>query len=201
MTFSPMTTLQEKSAGFPDYDQFVARFYEDLWRFAMSLAGNLDDAFDLTQQTFYLLQIRGHQIRDPQKTKGWLFSTLYREYLKKCRREARFPHFEMDQVEEDLPRLTPDNVEKMDAGIVFAAMQKLEDKFRIPLSLFYIEELSYKEIAELLGLPAGTVMSRLSRAKAHIRSLLRMEEKTQLRTDMDAPLNVQLWRACASPTN
>lgn len=61
---------------------------------------------------------------------------------------------------------------EMDAGVVMAALQEVEEVFRAPLVLFYLEELSYQEIAEALDVPAGTVMSRLSRGKAQLRARL-----------------------------
>ncbi len=63
-------------------------------------------------------------------------------------------------------------VDKLDAGVVLSALQALEENYRVPIALFSLEELSYKEIAELLGVPMGTVMSRPSRGKAMLRRKL-----------------------------
>lgn len=166
-----MSAFEEK-IGVLNLDELVTEYYQDVWRFAMSLVGNPADASDLTQQTFYLLQIRGHQIRDFRKAKGWLFTTLHREYLKARRHESRFPEFELSRVENELPTIISEDIEKMEAAAVLAGLQRLGEKLRTPISLFYIEGMSYKEIAEWLGVPAGTVMSRLSRGKMHLRCLL-----------------------------
>ena len=177
-----MSAFAERTAAL-NMDELVTRYYEDVWRFAMSLAGNSTDASDLTQQTFYLLQTRGHQIRDARKTKAWLFSTLYHEYLRRHRHQRKFPKLELSQVENELPHVTPDDLQRMDAATVFARMQSLEDKLRIPLSLFYMEEMSYKEIAEFLNVPVGTVMSRLFRAKLLLRGLLGVKSETEQRSE------------------
>ena len=63
-------------------------------------------------------------------------------------------------------------MENLDAALVLDALQTLDDNFRAPLVMFYLENLSYKEIAEILQLPLGTVMSRLSRGKAQLRQRL-----------------------------
>jgi RNA polymerase sigma-70 factor (ECF subfamily) len=75
-----------------DYEKIVALYHHDLYRFAYSLAGNADDACELTQETYYRLLSNDRQLRDPTKIKAWLFTTLYRVFLGQKRRSARFPH-------------------------------------------------------------------------------------------------------------
>ena len=80
--------------------------------------------------------------------------------------------------EQDIAAEEIDRVARLDAGIVMAALQTVDDVFRAPLTLFYLEELSYHEIAEALEVPMGTVMSRLSRGKAQLRAALAREERS-----------------------
>lgn len=64
-----------------DYEQaVVAAYYESLYAFAFSLAGNADDACELTQEAYCRLLTKGGQMRDPSKVKSWLFTTLYRVF-------------------------------------------------------------------------------------------------------------------------
>lgn len=155
-----------------DYEQAVALYHEDLHRFALSLARNPDDARDLTQESYCRLLTKSGHLRDRTKVKSWLFTTLYRVFLGWKRHEKRFPHTELSLVEPELPALTADVVDKLDAGTVWAALDEIDDHHRTPLTLFYLQSLSYGEIAAMLDVPIGTVMSRLSRAKAQLRAIL-----------------------------
>lgn len=156
--------------GFP---RLVERHYAGLYRFALSLAKNPSDAGDLTQQTFYIWATKGHALRDETKAKTWLFTTLYREFLRVRRRDGRITALDdLAPTDQDPPDVDADVIGKMDAQLVMAALQEVDLVFREPLTLFYLQDLSYLEIAEILVVPIGTVMSRLSRGKAQLRTLL-----------------------------
>ena len=150
----------------------VEQHYTNLYRFAFSLARDQSAAWDLTQQTFYVWAKKGHQLRDPGKVKSWLFTTLYREFLATCRRDRHFTSDEMNEDEHAAPQGAPDALYPFDSASVHEALGKLKDESRVALTLFYLKSNSYKEIAEILGVPIGTVMSRISRGKAELRKLL-----------------------------
>jgi RNA polymerase sigma-70 factor, ECF subfamily len=157
----------------PDtFQQLVDRYYAALYRFGLSLSGNADAAADLVQQTFYLWAEKGHQLRDATKAKSWLFTTLYREYLSTYRRNVKFPQVELEEAAEQLPSIAPEVLDELDGATVVGALTQVDEVFRGPLTLFYLEELSYREIADVLDVPIGTVMSRLSRGKEQLRQLL-----------------------------
>lgn len=155
-----------------EFEDLVRTCYQDLYRFALSLARNEADACDLTQQTFYRYAERGHQVRDRAKVKGWLVTTLHRLFLAGRRHETRFPQVTLDDSEADLPVITPAAVESLDGATVMAALLGLDDLYRAPLELFYVENQSYEDIARTLDIPVGTVMSRLSRGKGLLRQRL-----------------------------
>ncbi|MDP3073190.1 MAG: RNA polymerase sigma factor [Opitutaceae bacterium] len=156
-----------------DYEQAVALYHEDLHRFALSLARNPDDARDLTQESYCRLLTKSGQVRDHTKVKSWLFTTLYRVFLGRKRHEKRFPHTELSLTELELPAPATDFLDRIDANTVWAALERIDEHHRTPLTLFYLQSLSYREIAVMLDVPIGTVMSRLSRAKAQLRALLK----------------------------
>lgn len=155
-----------------EFAQLVDDHYAGLFRFALSLAQREADACDLTQQTFLRWAMKGHQLRDRARAKTWLYTTLYREFLGSRRQQARHVHVELADAEADLPPVTPAQLEHIEGRAVMEALQQLDEPFRAPLTLFYLEDHSYSEIAEILDIPIGTVMSRLSRAKAQLRDLL-----------------------------
>ena len=156
-----------------DFNALVDSFYTALYRFALSLSRKESDAADLVQQTFYIWALKGHQLRDESKVKTWLFMTLYREFLARRRHDDRF----IDIVDGDTrlvdpPDLSPAAVDALDAATVQDALHQLEARYRAPLTLFYMQQHSYREIADILSIPQGTVMSRISRGKAELRKTL-----------------------------
>jgi RNA polymerase sigma-70 factor (ECF subfamily) len=151
------------------FQNVVNAHYEPLYRFALSLSRSEADACDLVQQTFYRWATKGGQLRDKSKAKSWLFTTLYREFLGRRRHEDRFPKVEISSVD-DSEFAAPSFLEsKMDGANVLSALQQLDETYRAPLALFYLEEHSYRDIAEILEIPIGTVMSRISRGKDLLR--------------------------------
>ena len=160
------------SASGPDFDALVDTYYQGLYRFAFSLSGTEAEAGDLTQQTFYVWAKKGHQLRDTSKVKTWLFTTLHREFLKSRRRYSRFPHHSLDHVEAELPTTPPRSGTGVDSQIVLEVLTQLDESYKAPLTLFYLKDHSYKDIAEILEIPLGTVQSRISRGKAQLRQRL-----------------------------
>lgn len=155
-----------------DFERLIEQFYMPLYRFALSLSRNEADACDLVQQTFYLWATKGHQLRDGTKVKTWLFTTLRREFLGSKRHEDRFSNLE-DEVQLSEPSdLGPAIGKELDADTVQKALHELAERYRGPLSLFYMQQHSYREIAEILDIPVGTVMSRISRGKAELRKAI-----------------------------
>lgn len=182
-TLSP-TDSTRATASRIDYDWAVEQFYKPLYRFGFGLAGSESDAADLTQDTYRILLTKGETIRDPSKLKSWLFTTLYREFLARRRHATRFPETPIDSAGSEVPAIMPGHAENLDASSAVDALQQLDDKYRAPLTMFYLEELSYKEIAEVLGLPIGTIMSRLARGKELLRKRLLESAPTGARKRM-----------------
>jgi RNA polymerase sigma-70 factor (ECF subfamily) len=154
------------------FENLVNAHYEPLYRFALSLARSEADAGDLVQQTFYRWAAKGDQLRDSSKAKSWLFTTLHREFLGRRRHEDKFPKVEISLVEEsELTAISPSAEKQIDGASVMSALQRLDEMYRAPLALFYLDEHSYRDIAEILEVPVGTVMSRISRGKELLRQI------------------------------
>src|SRR5205814_8984390 len=122
----------QESAERPDFERLVEQYYRSLYQFAFSLSRSESDACDLTQQTFYIWATKGQQLRDASKVKTWLFTTLHREFLETRRRQKRFPHFELDQVE--LPSISPARVNELDSAQVLQALAQIDDIYQGPVS-------------------------------------------------------------------
>lgn len=162
----------------PSFEEIVDAHYQGLHRFALSMCRSETTAQDLVQQTFLQWAKKGHVLREAGKVKTWLFTTIYREWLSVARREKKHVVVEFEpEVHGAVHNGDDAENPRVDSATLQTALQELEPNYRAPLVLFYLKELSYREIAEALGIPMGTVMSRLSRAKDNLRSiLLRLDE-------------------------
>ena len=159
-----------------NFDEIVSAFYQPLYRFGYSLAKNEHEAGDLAQQTFFIYSEKGSSLRDKSKVKSWLFTTLYREFLRRKRKDDRMDNYEPEMLEAAGGTVEPHIRRSMDANLAVDALAEVDEVYREPLSLFYLKDLSYKEIAEILDVPIGTIMSRLSRGKAQLRDIFKRKE-------------------------
>ena len=157
----------------PSFEQVVELYYAPLYRFALSLTHSEADASDLVQDTFATWASKGHQLQDRSKIKTWLFTTLHRRFLETQRRLTRFPHVEISTVENELPTIDPELINSLDAGGVIPLLAKVDPVFQAPVALYYLEDYSYNEIAEILNVPLGTVKSRIARGLGELKGLFR----------------------------
>ncbi|HEY3862681.1 MAG TPA: RNA polymerase sigma factor [Verrucomicrobiae bacterium] len=155
----------------PEFETVVASYYEPLYRFAISLTRSEADACDLAQQTFYMWATKGHQLRDSSKVKSWLFTTLYRAFLESRRTITRFAHTELSEMDPELPVILPEAARQLDAMQAVEALGQVDEVYRAPVALFYIEDCSYQEIANILAVPIGTVKSRMARGLGQLKHI------------------------------
>jgi len=142
----------------PSFEQIVDAHYQGLHRFALSMCRSDATAQDLVQQTFLQWARKGHMLRDASKVKTWLYTTMYREWLNIARREKKHEQVEF---EPDLHGAAQNDDANENPRVDSTTLQKA------------IEQLD----PNYLGIPIGTVMSRLSRAKDQLRAiLLRLEQ-------------------------
>jgi RNA polymerase sigma-70 factor (ECF subfamily) len=164
----------------PKFEKLVDLYYRDLYRFAFSLTRREADAADLTQQTFYIWARKGHQLRTLANVKGWLFTTLHREFLQTRRRQERVSDQPLsEEIIDQIAVISADAVSKIDIRTMLELFDKIDPHYQAPLVLYYFEDLSYKEIAEVLEIPLGTVQSRIARGKMHLHLLLTGESRPQ----------------------
>ena len=185
MSFGPGNGQSQPGIDFNTY-------LDGLYGYAVVLSRNSTEAEDLVQETC-LRGLRGiHQLRPDGNVKSWLFTILRNIWLNQRRQRRVAP--EMVELDSNATSDPPDTArdphavytDKIEQEQVRAAIQQLPVEFREIIILREYEELSYQEIAGVLGCPPGTVMSRLARARSRLRDLLpatlmtgRREAKTE----------------------
>jgi RNA polymerase sigma-70 factor (ECF subfamily) len=158
-------------AGSRSVQPLVDSHYEALYRYAYRLSGSAADAEDLTQDTFVKAQAQLGQLRDPSRAKAWLFSILRNAYLHRARAERQHREVPLDAAG-DVACDAPDNPGEVDPEKLQQALNDLDEEFRTAIILYYFEDFSYRDVAEHMGCPIGTVMSRLARGKLYLRQRL-----------------------------
>jgi RNA polymerase sigma-70 factor (ECF subfamily) len=158
----------------------LVQYIDGLFSYALMLTRNRAEAEDLLQETYVRAIQAMDRLREDSNLKSWLFTILRNIWLNQLRKRKTVPQFvEMDGDGNTAagPLGTARNshdilVSNEVAERVRSAIRNLPTDFREIILLREFEELSYQEIATVLGCPAGTVMSRLGRARAKLRTLL-----------------------------
>ena len=162
-----------------DVTTLVVAHHAAVYRYACRLCGCPIEAEDLTQQTFLIAQRKLHQIREPSRACSWLLAVVRSCFFKSIRKirpvAAQNIDLDVNEIAEETAPEPPDEIEREQ---LVAALAELPDEFRLVVLMFYFEDLPYQEIAAELEIPVGTVMSRLSRAKGHLRKKLSKEPST-----------------------
>jgi RNA polymerase sigma-70 factor (ECF subfamily) len=154
-----------------DLAALVAEHHQAVYRYAYRLTGSVADAEDLTQQVFLTAQQKLGQLRSEASASSWLFSILRNRFLKECQKRRPIDAASLQLNVNSIPADIPES-EVFDTARLQEALDGLPDPFRLVVVMFYYENCSYREIAQKLDVPLGTVMSRLARAKGQLRSRL-----------------------------
>ena len=147
-----------------------------LRRYARAMLGDRAAADDLVQDTLERAWSRFAQWRPGSDLRAWLFGIMHNLRVDQLRRGVLTTH-SLDEEADDVPiRATQtDRLEVMD---IEAALRQLPDEQREVLLLVALEEMSYADVAVALGIPAGTVMSRLSRGRERLRQIMEGRQPT-----------------------
>jgi RNA polymerase sigma-70 factor (ECF subfamily) len=175
------------SAGF---EELALPLFDALYNFACWLVHDSNDAEDLVQET-YLKALRSFTSFQPGTNfRAWMFRILRNNFLSSCSKLERRMTVAMDS-EEDGPELavdreTPETIlmNRFNSQLVQRAIDDLPVHYREALLLCEVEEMSYQDIAEILTIPMGTVMSRLARARKAVRESLLSASGAPLSRDM-----------------
>ncbi|MCS7159064.1 MAG: RNA polymerase sigma factor [Gemmatales bacterium] len=180
-------------------EELVAQHYQGLYRYAYRLSGSAAEAEDLTQETFMKALMHRNQLRDAARIRPWLYSILRHEYLQRCRaQQQRGRTISL----EDCPSLPDDDCDPpnhVDAELLQRGLLLLPEEFRTPLILAYWEDFRYQDIAEIIGTPIGTVMSRLWRAKQWLKHWLLNSSRADFVTSDSEAISLRSERLPLTP--
>jgi RNA polymerase sigma-70 factor, ECF subfamily len=150
------------------FDDWVRQYQRLLFGIGYWWTGSRTDAEELTQKAFFQAYRSRSSLREIEAVKGWLVGILRHCYAQTCRKDHSRMEIPLDEVIEksgETIDLRSDGADPDDFLALRQALERLDERHRLPLVLFYFQELSYREIAEALELPLGTVMSQLFRAR------------------------------------
>jgi RNA polymerase sigma-70 factor (ECF subfamily) len=163
------------------FSQLLIDAIPRLRRYARSLLGDAQQAEDLVQDCLDRAWSRMAQWQADSNMRAWLFTIMHNLYVNQVRRDSRQNDWESLANGEPVDRSRQAQDRAMDLRDLEKGLARLSDNQREVLMLVCLEGMTYEQVGEILGIPTGTVMSRLHRAREELRRWLRGEDSPRLR--------------------
>ncbi|HOM81066.1 MAG TPA: sigma-70 family RNA polymerase sigma factor [Armatimonadota bacterium] len=178
-------TLEPGSEGRPSFDAVFDQYHRKVYNVIYRLVGNQDDAEDLTQEAFVNAYRAYDRFRGDSQVYTWLYRIAVNVCKNRFKQEKRASRVRIDSLDEPVPgedgpiqRDVPDDTlnpyRAVEAGelrsVIHQAILELPPEYRVPIVLRELQELSYAEIAETMGIPVDTVKTRIFRARGLLRN-------------------------------
>lgn len=163
------------------FEGCVERCADSMYRVAFRLTGDATSASELVQCCYLVAWENIATLKDHEKMRGWMFAILRNQYSKSVRSEKKIPMVSDVTLEPESSLATLRQQESTAAivDVVQSCLARLDDKFKLPILLVSMEGISVDEAAEVLGVPRGTVLSRLQRGRKKLKQLLLTESVTK----------------------
>jgi RNA polymerase sigma-70 factor (ECF subfamily) len=153
------------------FEQLIARWYDPVWRYARRVGGSEESADEVTQEVWMRVLRSIGRLREPSRLRPWLFGIARRVLMDRLRVKYATPDL-VDVAGRELAADADGLDERIDLESMHEALERLPLVEREVLTLFYLQELTLAEVADVLAVPAGTVKSRLFRARPLLRRAL-----------------------------
>ena len=164
--------LRARDGSREAFVQLVARWQERLWRHAFRLVGREDAAWDVLQESWLAISRSLGQLDDPARFRTWAYTIVTRRAADWGRANGRAPVEVQAWPEEGLPVPEPESGGDLDVERLRRGLRRLDRERRALLALRYVDGFDTGEIARILDIPAGTVRSRLHRARSELREII-----------------------------
>ncbi len=170
------------------FERCIDEHHASMYRVAFRLCGCSNTASDLVQEAYFQAWRGLNELQDTQRMRAWLFAILRNQYYKRHRTDRRMEHL-TPQTENEFEWATSrhDDAQRNidERELVQFALDQLDDDYKFPLLLSVMEELKVNEVAEVLEIPAGTVMTRLHRGRKKMKAIIDRQLSAERKSNLN----------------
>ena len=171
--YTELLTIQCRQGDNSAFMKLVRLYEQRLFFYIRRITGNEDDTWDILQQTWLVVFQELKKLRDVSRFAPWLYRIAHNRAVSQMRADKRQETVSLDDLEIDLPNGTDDDFDQWEAEEIRTALDTLSGPHREVLTLYFLEDFTIDEIANITDLPPGTVKSRLHYAKRAMKKVIK----------------------------